>query len=120
MDDPDRDDSGRFRPADTRTQEEVGGVLERAFAREGGREPNEAEAQRYLQLADEAEKKAKEAEVLAGEADAAAVRSAERYATTQSPSDQDSVERWKVEAETHRREADSLRKEAERMRQYVT
>src|SRR5262245_53319404 len=48
------DEYDRFQPPLPSTQKEVGGVLERAFAREGGHEPNEEEIRRLQFAADEA------------------------------------------------------------------
>ena len=67
-------DNTRYRPADLRTRDEVGGILERSFQHEGGKEPNEEEARRLLALADEAEQRAEIAENLAREAETAAAK----------------------------------------------
>lgn len=109
----------RYRAADMKTQEEVGGILERAFQREGGHEPYEEEARRFLALADEAEGKAEAAESLAREAEAAVERYAERHAHTGDPDDLELMQRRETEAQAYRREAESLRLEAERLRRYL-
>lgn len=117
LNDPNRID--RFRPAAPQTQEEVGGVLERSFRRERGREPNEEESRRFLALADEAEKKAETSEASAREAEASAARAAERYSHGGDSSDTDDARRWEEAAAVYRREAESFRLEADRLRQYL-
>jgi len=111
--------SGRFRPADPRTQEEVGGVLERAFRNEGGDEPREEEARRFLELAAEAEKRAEAADALAEEAGRAATAAAERHATTGGADDLAAVKRWDEVAAEQRRRAEAERLEADRLRRYL-
>ncbi len=111
--------SSHFRPADPLTQEEVGGVLERAFRREGGDEPQEAEARRFLELADEAEGRAEAAEALTREAERAATQAAERYALSGGTDDLAAIKRWQEAASEYRREGASQRLEAERLRKYL-
>lgn len=109
----------RYRPADLMTQGEVGGILERSFQREGGREPNEEDARRLLALAEEAEKRAEAAESMAREAETAGLESAARASLRESEAgDIRVVDRWKETAETYHREAENLRAEAERLRRY--
>lgn len=112
-------DPSRFRPSDPKTQQEVGGVLERAFQREGGREPEELEAQRFLALAEEADQRAEAAESLAMEAEDAAAQASERFARTGGPDDLESVKRYEDMAGEYRREAECMRLEAERLRKYL-
>jgi len=107
-------DETRYRRADARTRNEVGGILERSFQHEGGREPNEEEARRLLALADEAEHRAEAAESVAREAEAAAVSAVEA-----SPPRQGEANQLEETAKKHRREAESLREEAERLRRYL-
>ena len=109
----------RYRPADPRIREEVGGILERAFQSEGGRKHDEEEARRFMALAEEAESRAESAERLAQEAEQAAERAAERYALTGSADDLAAVQRWETEAGAYRREAENMRQEAERLRKYI-
>lgn len=108
----------RYRAADARTQAEVGGILERAFQRESGREPREEEGRRFIALAQEAEAGAEAAESLADEAERQAAEAAERHARTGAPDDLAAIEHWQAEAETHRRRCEALRLEAERLRHY--
>jgi hypothetical protein len=121
----DHDDRGtqtepeRYRPAEARIREEVGGILEHAFQREGGRQPNEEEVRRFLALANEAETRAEAAEYLAGETEQAAVQAAERYALTGGADDLAALQRYEAEAEAYRREAEAMRLEAEHLRQYL-
>jgi hypothetical protein len=111
--------SNHYRAADARTQEEVGGILERAFQRESGREPREEEERRFLAWAEEAESKAEAADSLAREAEQAAAQATERYSLTRGEDDMAARQRWDSEAEAYRREADDQRLEAERLRHYL-
>ena len=108
-----------YRPADRETQQEVGGILERAFQREGGREPYEAEMARFFTNAEEADARAEQAEAALREAEREGDRAAERYALTGGPDDLAAVERFRAQAESYRREAETLREEAERLRKYI-
>jgi hypothetical protein len=96
----------------------VGGVLERAFRREGGDEPREEEKRRLFAWAEEAETKAEAAERMANEAEGAAAAASERFGIAGQPDDLELAARWRSEAESHRREAERLREEAERLRHY--
>lgn len=113
------DKAGRYRAADARTQEEVGGLLERAFQREGGREPRQEEARRFLEWVKETEGKAEAVDSLAREAEQAAAEAAERFARTRGEDDLAALQRWEAEADAYRREAENLRLEAERLRHYL-
>jgi len=115
----DQDQQERYKPADPYTRSEVGGILERAFQREGGHEPNELEAQRLLALADEAELRAESAEQLSREAEQTATQAAERYALTGARDDLETLQRRQVEAHAYRREAEAMRLEVERLRSYL-
>jgi hypothetical protein len=106
-------DRTRYRPADARTRDEVGGILERSFQHESGREPNEEEARRLLALADEAEKRAEVAESLAREAEAAVVDAVEVCPQTGEAASLEET------AERRHREAEVLRAEADRLRRYL-
>ena len=119
---PDRfdpDDAPHFAPADPKTQEELGGVLERAFARERGGDPNETESRRLHALADEALAKAESKLSLAREAEAAVKRAAERYGISGEISDLADADKWSKVAEGYRREARELQTEAELLRQRI-
>lgn len=119
-DDPfEPDESARFPPADPRTQEELGGVLERAFSREGGKDPNEEEVRRLHAEADEALRQAEVKLSLAREAESAAAHAAERYGRSGNAGDQAEVERWTQAAEVYRREAREFRERAEDLRQRI-
>lgn len=109
----------RYEAADPYTRGEVGGILERAFQREGGKEPNELEAQQLLFLADESERRAELAELSALEAEQAALQAAERYALTGETDDGEAMRRLETEAKAYRREAEALRLEVERLRSYL-
>ena len=102
----DAGDPARYRPPDPRTQKELGGVLERAFEREGGREPYEAEIRRADELADEALREAEIKLSLAREAEAALVEA----------KDLAEIEKWREALAMYRREAEEFRREAERLR----
>ncbi len=115
----DRQDPSRYEPASARTQEEVGGMLERAFRQEGGRRSREEEVRRFLALADEAEARAETAESLAREAEEAAERAAERHALSGEAGDLAALERWQAEAEIQGRQVEHFREEAERLRKYA-
>ena len=117
-DDPfDPDERAHFQPADPHTQEELGGVLERAFQRERGKEPNEEEVRRLHAMADEALRQAETKLSLAREAEAALTHAAERYGRSRDPVDMAEVQRWTEAAERHRREAREFRETAEDLRQ---
>ena len=58
-------DIKRFQPIDASLIEELGGILERAFQREGGIEPNEDEMRRFIGLMNEVEEKARSYEAIA-------------------------------------------------------
>lgn len=109
----------RFRASNPGTQEEVGGILERAFAREGGREPLEEEARFFLDQIQAAEGRAEAAESLSREAELAAERAGERYARSGRPEDLEAMRRWEEKADAHRREGESMRGEADRLRGYL-
>jgi hypothetical protein len=119
-DDPfDPDESARFQPATPQTQEELGGVLERAFMRERGKEPNEGEGRRLHALADEALRQAEIKLGLAREAEAAMARATERYGRSEDPGDLAAVEKWTSAVQSYRREAEQLRLKAEDLRQRI-
>jgi hypothetical protein len=99
-----------YRPADSQTQDELGGVLERSFAREGGREPNLEEIHHFAAMADEALREAEAKLSLARDAESAAARAAE---------DRCEVERWIESAERYKREAAELRERAEELRERI-
>jgi hypothetical protein len=105
----DAGDPARYRPADARTQKELGGVLERAFERESGREPDEEEIRRLNALADEALHEAEIRLALAREAESALARAGEEA----------ELRKWAEALETYRREAAEFRLEAERLRGYI-
>lgn len=109
----------RYQATDPYTRGEVGGILERAFQREHGKEPNELESQQLLFLADESERRAEIAELSAIEAEQAALQAAERYALTGETDDGEAMRRWEAEARAYRREAEALRLEVERLRSYL-
>jgi hypothetical protein len=111
--------SQRFTPADDRIREEIGGILERAFKREGGTEPNEQEIRRFLTLAQEAEKRAEAYDNLARQACEAAETASEQYASTRSDDDLELVQLRESEAEQYNLEAEALRTDAERLRSYL-
>ncbi len=115
----DPEEEARFRPADPRTQEELGGVLERAFARERGHEPDEEENRRLHAWADEALAESETRLRQAREAEAAMKRAAERYGHSGEPADLAEAERWKMAAESYRRKARELRVKAETLRQNI-
>ena len=102
-------DPARFRPPDPSTQKELGGVLERAFEREAGREPNEDEIRRMHALADEALRESEVKKSLAREAEAALARAVDRT----------DVEKWTEALEVYRREAEEFRRKAELYREHT-
>jgi hypothetical protein len=108
-----------YQPADPQTQEELGGVLERAFTRESGREPNQEEVYRFAALADEALHQAEAKLAMAREAEAAVALAAERYGRSGDPEDLRETERWTESAERSRREAAELRERAEDLRERI-
>lgn len=108
-----------YRPADSQTQDELGGVLERSFAREGGREPNLEEMHHFAAMADEALREAETKLSMARDAESAAVRAAERYGRSGGREDLIEVERWTESAERHKREAAELRERAEELRERI-
>ena len=108
-----------YQPADRDTQQEVGGILERAFQREDGHEPYEAEITRFVGAAEEAEARAEAAEALQRESERAGDEVAERYALTAGPDDLAAVEHHRTEAESYRRESEMLHQEAERLRKHI-
>jgi hypothetical protein len=116
---PAEEDRQRFKSIDPGLREEVGGLLERAFGREGGRAPDEIESAALEQLAGEAESKAEQAARAALEASGAARAAAERYAASHAIDDLDAVQRWQAEAASCQREAETYRQEAERLRKYL-
>jgi hypothetical protein len=107
----------RFERADPITREELGGVLERAFAHERGKDPNSEESRRLHELADEALREAETKLSLAREAEAALDRAAERYGRSGDRADIEDAERWKESAEIYRRLAGEWRATAEMVRQ---
>jgi hypothetical protein len=109
----------RFAPADEKIREEIGGILERAFKRESGVEPNEQEIHRFLILAEEAEKRAEAYEHLARQASEAAEIASEQYASTRSEDDLELTQLRESEAEQYSLEAETLRTDAERLRGYL-
>lgn len=116
-DDPfDPDEAARFQPADPHTREELGGVLERAFERERGRDPNEEEVRRFHALAGEALRQAETKLSLAREAEAAAERAAERYGRSRDAGDLAESRRFAEAAESYRRQAREFRNSAEDLR----
>jgi hypothetical protein len=102
----------RFAPADEKIREEIGGILERAFKRESGVEPNEQEIHRFLILAEEAEKRAEAYEHLARQASEAAE-------IARSEDDLELTQLRESEAEQYSLEAETLRTDAERLRGYL-
>jgi len=112
----DPEDASRFQPADPRTQEELGGVLERSFARERGKEPAEEEVRRLHAMADDALREAEMKLRMAREAEDAMARAAERYGTSGDPVHLADLERWRDAAEAYKREAEELKIEGERLR----
>src|SRR6185369_2905108 len=105
----DANDPARFQPPDPRTQRELGGVLERAFEREAGHEPNEDEIRRLQALADEALQEAETRLSMAREAEAALARAADRA----------EMEKWAEAIEIYRREAGEFRRKAELYREHI-
>jgi hypothetical protein len=89
-------------------------VLERAFMREGGHDPREADAQRLDALAEETDDRTEAGERLAADAERAAETAHERYRLTGTRDDLLEAERLDTEAAGHRGAADALRREAER------
>ena len=108
-----------FQPAAPSTQEELGGVLERAFVREGGREPGEEETRRLHAWADEALAASEGKLALAREAEAAMEHAAERNGRSRDAADLAEVERWTEAAGHYRREAEELRLHCESLRQRI-
>ncbi len=120
-DDPfDPDERVRFVPAAPATRQEVGGVLERTFAREGGKDLDEQDIRRLHFAADEALREAEINLSLAREAESAMALAAERYGRSSDPADLAEVERWKSAAEDYRRRARECRERAENLRQRIT
>jgi len=122
MPDPDDDiafEQEHYQKLDPRTREEVGGVLERAFRREEGREILQVEQQTLLTLVQETEEKAEKAEQHAQEAEEAARRSSELYALSRAIDDLEALQRWEADAASYRREAERFRQEAEHLRKYL-
>jgi hypothetical protein len=122
IDDPGKEQAlnpQRYQPSDPRTREEVGGILERAFQREGGREPDDVEETHFRVLAQEAEARLHSAEHLAEEAEGAAKRAAEQYALSQNHEDLEITRRWQQEAALRRREVHTLQEEVERLRKFA-
>ena len=115
----DSDDADHFQPVDPRTQDEIGGVLERAFSRERGKEPNEEEARRLHALADEALQQAEVKLSLAREAEDLIRCASERYGVSRESADMAEVEKWTRAAEDYRREAEEFRQKAELLRQHI-
>lgn len=113
----DPDEARHFQPADPRTQDELGGVLERAFSRERGREPNEDEVRRWYALADDAVQHAEIRLSLAREAEQAMKHAMERYARSRDARDLADMDQWKNAAEVYRRDAREFHSRAERLRQ---
>ena len=109
----------RFQPAAPKTQEELGGVLERAFVREWGKEPGEGEIRHMRALADESLQQEQAKLALAREAEAAVVQASERFGRSRNPGDQAAVEEWIRAAETYRRQAGEFRRKAEDLRQRI-
>lgn len=108
-----------FRQLDPRTREEVGGILERAFRQENGRITQEIEIQQILVLSNETEIKAQEVEGLVHEALEAAGLAEERYKSSHSLEDLETMQRWQAEAAGYRRQAERLRLEVEQLRKYL-
>jgi hypothetical protein len=102
----DPQDAARFQPPDRETQEELGGVLERAFKREGGKEPLEEEVRRLHAMADDALREAEMKLSLAREAEAAMERTRDAV----------EIERWRETGEAYKREAGELKVRAEQLR----
>jgi hypothetical protein len=107
----DPDDAARFRPPDQQTQEELGGILERAFVRERGKEPagTSEEIRRLHAMADDALRQAEMKLGLAREAEAAMDRAR----------DLDEVAKWRETGEIYKREAGELRARAEQLRTMI-
>jgi hypothetical protein len=112
-------DRTRFTPADEQVREEIGGILERAFKREGGTEPNEQEIHRFLILADEAEKRAEACEHLAHQASEAARIASQEPASSKSEGARELVRLRESEAEQYSLEAETWRTDVERLRSYL-
>ena len=100
------DDAARFRQPDRQTQEELGGILERAFMREGGREPAAEEVRRLHAMADDALRDSETKLALAREAEAAMKNAHDRA----------EIERWREAHDMYKREADELKGRAEQLR----
>ena len=115
----DPEESARFQPAAPGTQQELGGVLERAFVRERGKQPSEGEAAHLHALADEALRQAETKLSLAREADAAVTKAAERYGRSKDRADLAAIESWTRAAKSYRREAEQFREKAEDLRQRI-
>ena len=115
----DPDESARFPPAASKTKEELGGVLERAFMRESGKEPNAEEIRRLQALADEALRLARTKLGLAREAEAGMAQATERLSRSPDTGELAALERWRSAAESYRREAELFRLKAEDLRQRI-
>jgi hypothetical protein len=110
------DDAPRFRPPDWQTQEEVGGVLERAFQRERGRVEDEEEVRRLHAMADDAAREAEMKLSKAREAEAAMAGAVERFGLSDDPAHLAEISRWREESESYKREAERLKLHAEQLR----
>lgn len=103
----------QFSAADPYTREEIGGLLEQAFQKEGGHTPNQADLERILTWAEELEQQAHAAEGLAREAQ----KRAEFY-LNQADSPEQAAE-WERGAYQHLRHAYGLYQEDLRLRQHL-
>lgn len=113
------EDRQRFQAPDPHLRDEIGGLLERAFLREGGREPDALEISNLRILEDEMVEKVEKAQRLAEEAMGASRRAAEQYTASHALEDLEAAQRWEAEAATYHREAEVLRSEVERLRKYL-
>jgi len=104
-----------YQPADPQTQEELGGVLERSFTRESGREPNQEEIHHFAALADEALLQAEAKLSMASDAESAIARAAGALRPIRRSEDLGEVERWTESARRFQREAAELRERAQEL-----
>lgn len=111
-------DAKRYQQPDPSTRQEVGGILERAFQQEGGRIPDEVEANRFRTLIEETEVRLKSAEHQAAEAEVAAAQAVEQYARSQRVEDLEIAQRWQEEIVLRRRQLQLLQEEVERLRRF--
>lgn len=112
---PEQNQKDNFQPADPDTQEEIGGILERAFQQEHGHTPNAPELERLLLEAEEIERRALAAEHLALEAE----QKAGFYLQQPGASSREQYVEWVTVAYRHYREAYLAYSEDVRLRQYL-